>query len=484
MTKQLKDFKSDECLEFSDALLLNAQKRWESSILLASIEDYGGAIRDQITSLEEMVKGIIMLMDSKGFEFRKLKGIERILTKNHIQRHYILFWISIIGSINDDLLNLVREFNKNPDLVLSIVYNKEELTFSLKQYLQKKALEIKEDNEWFSIVEKLRQRSVHVDYEGQIISPQSIDLDRYKTIYIKLNTVYEFSKQIVFALNSEDDLYKKPIEGIKQHCINLKIYDKIGNSIDQLKRKGHDPFYKLKNDFDETVLDDFDLEDWDDEEWSDILNSVERMPVPPFIEGNPTKLIVGTFPPHDTKWDFEFFFPNLQNRLWPTLAKFTDIILLEPNGTKEWKINAVEERKSVLRAFNSSMVNIIQACKRNEGKSALDKDLEVVSIQNILDEILKVTPSIKSIFLTSSSGKNSCLSLFKRHLKENNIEFMMSKERAKTREEKINNPLIGCFHFNGNKIKVYSLFSPSPTTKRAGINDDVLERQYRIIAEK
>ncbi|HUM51469.1 MAG TPA: hypothetical protein PK431_06610 [Chitinophagales bacterium] len=210
-----------------------------------------------------------------------------------------------------------------------------------------------------------------------------------------------------------------------------------------------------------------------------IKNDAETMPIPPFTDGSPTKLIIGTFPPHIDKWDYKFFFPNHVNRIWRTLGKvaYDECYELLHNNDEE----AVNERKQILLKLNSAMVNIIYSCKRNEKKSALDNDLEIVGeLHNIIDEILRPYQNITSIYLTSSSGKNSCVSLLKKHLNEHGIN-LNTKSSEKDRAGKIANPLIDTIEFEGRKIKVYSLFSPSPTAQRRGITEDILLQQYKII---
>jgi G:T/U-mismatch repair DNA glycosylase len=207
---------------------------------------------------------------------------------------------------------------------------------------------------------------------------------------------------------------------------------------------------------------------------------IEILPIPPYVEGNPTKLIIGTFPPHQTRWNFAFFFPNLQNRLWNTLGRVaygTPDFSTRNNGFDE---TAIEERQAILRELNAAMVNIVHTCSR-KGKSALDNDLYVVTLHPIVTEILEPHPTILEIFLTSGSGANSCLSLLKRHLKEYRIPFQMTKASKTSREAQIVDPKIGFFELNGRRIEVYSLFSPSPTAQRSGITEAALLRQYQVL---
>ncbi len=208
---------------------------------------------------------------------------------------------------------------------------------------------------------------------------------------------------------------------------------------------------------------------------------IEILPILPFVEGHPTKLIIGTFPPHRSKWNFPFFFPNLQNRLWNILGRVAfgaENFSTQSNGFDE---ATVEERQAILRKLNAAMVNIIHSCSR-KGQSALDNDLNVATLHPIVSEILEPHPTILEIFLTSGSGANSCLSLLKRHLKENRIPFEKTKASKNSREARIADPKIGSFELNGRRIAVYSLFSPSPTAQRSGITEAVLLQQYQVLA--
>ena len=210
-------------------------------------------------------------------------------------------------------------------------------------------------------------------------------------------------------------------------------------------------------------------------------NDAETMPIPPFIDGNPTKLIIGTFPPSKGNWDYDFFFPNLKNKIWKTLGKVAydeNYELLHNNYDED----AVNERKQILLKLNSAMVNIIHSCLRIDvkGKSSLDENLKVEKKHDILNDILMPNKNIEAIFLTSASGNNSCVSLLKEHLKENGIR-LNTKSTEKTRAGKIKNPFIDTLELDGRKINVYSLYSPSPTAQRRGITEDILLEQYKII---
>ena len=43
---------------------------------------------------------------------------------------------------------------------------------------------------------------------------------------------------------------------------------------------------------------------------------IEEHPLEPFLPGNATLLMLGSFPPQKKRWSMDFFYPNLQNDMW------------------------------------------------------------------------------------------------------------------------------------------------------------------------
>lgn len=202
--------------------------------------------------------------------------------------------------------------------------------------------------------------------------------------------------------------------------------------------------------------------------------------MPPFVEGAPRLLIIGTFPPAPVRWDYPFFFPNRQNRLWDTLARVVHDDAQYALPLQDAPDHAVSLRKGLLRALDAGMVNIIRRCRRKNG-SALDNDLEVLALEDIVGGFLRPFPSIGAVVLTSAAGKNSCLSLLRRHLRQQGIPMRAAPSPARDRAARLADPLAFTFALDGRELRVYSLYSPSPTAMRSGIKEADLFHQYQIL---
>jgi len=172
-------------------------------------------------------------------------------------------------------------------------------------------------------------------------------------------------------------------------------------------------------------------------------------------------LIIGTFPTHKRNREFEFFYPNKQNVLWKLLETIYNHRFHYNTGEE-----ALNERKEFASQQKIAFTDMLAKAIRSTGKSS-DNQLIPIEIMDILS-ILKVHPSIQRIILTSRSGKNSALSLFKCHLANNNIPFFESEQL---------NLIVGHFQYLNKDYEVKVLYSPSPRVERQfGFN--VLQEMY------
>jgi G:T/U-mismatch repair DNA glycosylase len=127
-------------------------------------------------------------------------------------------------------------------------------------------------------------------------------------------------------------------------------------------------------------------------------------------------LILGNFPPHKKRWDYEFFYPNKQNNFWRVLAAINGKPLKEISG---WP--AVKERKAIMKDLKTGVMNIAAKIKR-KGHSARDTDIEIIEYNDVLNVILK-HPELETIIIAGYSARNSTAVKFIEYLNSQNIEY-------------------------------------------------------------
>lgn len=182
-------------------------------------------------------------------------------------------------------------------------------------------------------------------------------------------------------------------------------------------------------------------------------------PYQPFIHKTTTKLIVGTLPPprFSTKKlkpnDVDFCYGSNVGLLWPILDKIFHLQLQYKNTNE-----AILQRQHFLIKRGVGVCDIVSSAKRNK-IDASDIGMQHIILRDLIS-ILEKHPSINCLLFTGGNSKNSPEYLFRKHLKNYNIQL-----------EIISNvlPRIHQFYLpiSKRKLKTISLISPSRAANRA-----------------
>ena len=128
---------------------------------------------------------------------------------------------------------------------------------------------------------------------------------------------------------------------------------------------------------------------------------IEEHPLEPFLPGNATLLMLGSFPPQKKRWSMDFFYPNLQNDMWRIfgLLFFNDkehfLLPGKKAFDKERLIEFLTEKGIALYDTASSV--------RRLQDNASDKFLEVVEPTDIR-LLLKQLPQCRAIVTTGQKA--------------------------------------------------------------------------------
>jgi G:T/U-mismatch repair DNA glycosylase len=127
-------------------------------------------------------------------------------------------------------------------------------------------------------------------------------------------------------------------------------------------------------------------------------------------------LILGNFPPHKKRWDYEFYYPNKQNNFWKVLSAISGKPLKWMKGAE-----AVAERKAIMEKLGVGVFNIARKVLR-KGYSARDTDIQILEYNDVL-EIIQKHLELKKIILAGFSAENSTAKKFIEYLRNNNVRF-------------------------------------------------------------
>jgi len=124
-------------------------------------------------------------------------------------------------------------------------------------------------------------------------------------------------------------------------------------------------------------------------------------------------LILGSFPPHPSKHNYPFYYPNGINRFWKILA---DIAGMPLEWTKKDAAKAVEERYLIMKKLETGIQNIGYEIER-KGTSALDTDIKIIQYHDILS-IITSHPELTRILLPGYSAEHSTTRSFLKYIKD------------------------------------------------------------------
>ena len=128
---------------------------------------------------------------------------------------------------------------------------------------------------------------------------------------------------------------------------------------------------------------------------------IEQHPLEPFLPGNATLLMLGSFPPQKKRWSMDFFYPNLQNDMWRIfgLIFFQDkdhFLFENKKAFDKERLIIFLETKGIALYDTATSVRRLQ-------DNASDKYLEVIEPTDIR-LLLKQLPHCKAIVTTGQKA--------------------------------------------------------------------------------
>ncbi|WOE43123.1 uracil-DNA glycosylase family protein [Acinetobacter chinensis] len=133
---------------------------------------------------------------------------------------------------------------------------------------------------------------------------------------------------------------------------------------------------------------------------------IETHPLKPFLPQNARLLMLGSFPPPETRWKMDFYYPNYQNDMWRIFGLIffqnKDYFLDLPNKSfKEQLIQDFLNEKGI--AIFDTAYQVI----RLQG-NASDKFLQIVTPTD-MKQLLSAIPQCQSVMTTGDKATDTLM---------------------------------------------------------------------------
>lgn len=181
-------------------------------------------------------------------------------------------------------------------------------------------------------------------------------------------------------------------------------------------------------------------------------------PYEPFLFPEATKLIVGTLPPPRftqgllKEGDVDFCYGSRDGQLWPILDRIFRLDLFYETTNE-----AITQRKKFLIERKIGICDIIASAERDK-IDASDLGMRTIILRDIISYLIQF-PNIDTLLFTGGNSKNGPEYLFRKLLKEYQIELTVITDSV---------PRIHEFQLSqSRKFKTVSLTAPSGAANRA-----------------
>lgn len=241
MTRNFLNISKKECVTASKEVLKNSDKHFELAEKLYLLNENGSAISHTIIGSEELIKALILHLDSIGFNFRQIKGMKGIFD-NHQLRYFISFIIFSFSVVSDELKFFIEKIrNKEIGIEQLEEFNRkmkvDDAEFKVKIFtkiISKIEFLLNEIN-WFSNFDLFRQKGFYVDFENEIKTPLQATEQDYTSIMVRIERVRKTVFEIIDSLNDKSEDNKKLLEDILQKVNNEKVYNSISKFIQNVR---------------------------------------------------------------------------------------------------------------------------------------------------------------------------------------------------------------------------------------------------------
>lgn len=204
MSQTFMNISAETCRQVYPEILANATRHRRCAEILSTQQEYFNAIAHLILGTEELLKGLVILLESRGMRLRQIEGFKKIFS-DHKSRHYVLrdlipMWLVIKKIFEEFEKPTAKSRLKSgaPGWLKILVGVMSIAQEGSKGYMQYK---------FWKDADDLKQKAFYVDFEDKISTPASATVEFYNTVNLQVvkvtKEVMKFIKEMENATPEE-----------------------------------------------------------------------------------------------------------------------------------------------------------------------------------------------------------------------------------------------------------------------------------------
>lgn len=238
----------EECLNISKDIFDSAEKHFKNAAHLYSVQSFGAGISLLVLGSEELVKGMLLYLNSLGLQLRNIPGIQKFF-KDHKTRHSTVFMCVVMTFNMRQTHKMALRFHdiqhnsekhgrlKGWDRFL-LNKDKEEKDQLLKHWMERKGhnffQKIMSQMDFWLDANDAKNKGFYVDYKNGVTSPLHVTEQEYQWAYEATTIFKTYCQQAIHFIEALQGEERKRVV----HEINSdgRLKDIIGLFLSNNKR--------------------------------------------------------------------------------------------------------------------------------------------------------------------------------------------------------------------------------------------------------
>ncbi|MBP6390542.1 MAG: AbiV family abortive infection protein [Flavobacteriales bacterium] len=230
-SKVFQTLRKEECAGEAYKIILNAKAIWRDAGHLESFGSYARALALEIYALEELTKAFVLLLDSRGFNLRKLNNL-KVLNKDHQQRHVVIMIAAVFDVLGKEMQKGVNWIKDDTVLYERLVEQEEQVISELtiwmaKYYTESLGPSMMQLAQWAAILGDTRSDGIYTEYRDELHTPLQLDMEAYLTKSERIESAYHALRSACVWLRRGGPSLDKVIAPIRERLKTPEQYSAL-----------------------------------------------------------------------------------------------------------------------------------------------------------------------------------------------------------------------------------------------------------------
>lgn len=236
-----RNLSADECFHLAYEFFENADKLYYESIDEAEKHHYGKATFLLIQSLEQTARGLILFLDSKGFEFRKEVEMIDELFHNHSLRSGLTLILSVHHVVAEDLQKVSGKILSKPEKLNEWTSTKGLWISYVLKYLSQYIGSAFKEVFWYTGAGFLRQKAFSENDSTIDFSKVKVSEKEYNSLLERMDTMRIFIGNTTDIFNEENEVIADKTKGLIKAMKEKDLYSFCNRIIIKIKENKANP---------------------------------------------------------------------------------------------------------------------------------------------------------------------------------------------------------------------------------------------------